>query len=136
MRVPPVTVARGLSAAWRVQGGAGVVTLRGSFVSGDIQVVLAAIDAALATRPGALVLDGSAVERWSIRGLEIVVLAATMATDRRIGFALCGLGNLELDLIRAHWPGVSVRQFSYADRAAAVAAGAAAIERSVPSAHR
>lgn len=118
----PTIGARGLSAATTTVDGLGVVSLRGQVGTDNIGVMLTAIDAALDSGVTGLVLDGDEVSSWSVLGLEVAILTATRAAGTGRRFAMSGLPDTQLELIRRHWPGVAADQFSH--RSAAEAARA------------
>jgi hypothetical protein len=89
------------------------IVLRGSVEPDNIEVLLTAVDAVMSEEPTAIMLDGDQVDSWSVRGLEVAVHTAIRTTELRVGFAMSGLGSPQVELIRRHWPGVPVEQFSY-----------------------
>lgn len=113
LRRNPALGARGLSVATTTAGGCGVVSLRGDVGTDNIGVMLHAIDSVLDANVRSLVLDGDDVSSWSVLGLEVAILSATRAAGSGMKFAVSGLPSAQLELIRRHWPGVELRQFSY-----------------------
>lgn len=125
MRTSPSRGARGLSVSWAVDDDLGVVSLRGAVSSDNLDVLLGAVDAVIRIGVRALVVDGDAVGAWTIRGLEVAVLAANRPEFQQ-GFAVSGLSAPAVDLIRRQWPGVDIGHFTYPTSAAAITALAGA----------
>ncbi|MEP6979473.1 MAG: hypothetical protein ABJA16_01785 [Nakamurella sp.] len=125
MRTPPPSTDRTLTVSSGTTDGIGCLTLRGAAVPDTLDPLLSAIDTLFAAGVRGIVVDAAGVTCWSRRGLEIAVLTSTRAQGRRIAFAVCGLPDDQLDVLRRRWPGVRSHQFAYVNRSTGLAAIAA-----------